>query len=721
MEKSIASLLIFGVLVLVVGTLSALLPILNFAHADAIRQARDMEAERIDTRIEINSTSAPIIFRCETKIEAFLDNIGKVPVDELGRVDMLVSYTSVNDTPVAKRMTYRAAANIARDEWTFASTTSDTTIPSRWEPSELASLTSRLLVGPKRGTLGYLTVATPNGVQDSAYVDFANAVTADCRYLHNNPTPPIADTTSTPVLPISDELPVAPILYNYDTDRDAIGPGLRLDKTNQGLLEPDTSKYQVWRSGVLASDLSITGTVLIDIFGAMENYVTALVGAVTVFLRDYDPGTGGHTEIIDGTVFARDWQDGAGDFVERMALVLGANYTVPAGHELEAWVVVDNESGQAMWLAYDTDNRPSVINLTYTPPLVSSSLYFHNNPTPPTGNTNSQLTLPLSSDTPTAPAVFNYDAERDGDPGLLINKGTLGLSETDPSKFQVWRSDPLNTAWTIKGDVIIDVWMSLKGNAQDKRGVTTLYLRDYDPILDSYTEIGPASFFDRNWQRGSSTWVKKSTLVPGVNHTLPAGHMLEARLTVENQSEDAMWVAYDTTSQPTVMSFPPNTAVPDFVKQATLTVLDGWDNKNADTLVNLGKETLVQSSDNTRLETEAGSTFWTSYQFSDLSLSASSTITSVVIYVEHYEETDFTGSVTWRVGTGWPPGTEWGNTTATNQIGEVSEATESWDVTSLVNTPTRVDQMELVIENNATNGKKTFSDYIYAVVQWDEP
>ena len=29
--------------------------------------------------------------------------------------------------------------------------------------------------------------------------------------------------------------------------------------------------------------------------------------------------------------------------------------------------------------------------------------------------------------------------------------------------------------------------------------------------------------------------------------------------------------------------------------------------------------------------------------------------------------------------------------------------------------------MELVIENNSTNGKKTNADYIYAVVQWNEP
>ena len=684
----------------------------------ALREAAELSGEQARTRISFDTTTAPIIFRCETKVDALVDNTGEVTISDFQRVDFLLSYTS-SGGQVDKRLTY-GTGNIAKDEWTYSSSTPDVFNPGLWDPRETASLTSRLAQGPLAGTFGTLTVSTPNGITASSTVDFANAVSADCYYLHNNPTPPVADTASQAVLPISDELPVAPLLYNYDTDRDA-NPCLQLDKTNQGLGESDPTKYQVWRSGVLTNTLPITGTVLIDIFGTMENYVTALVGAVTVFLRDYDPGGPSHTEIIDWTVFARDWQEGSGDFVERMSLILGTNYTVPAGHELEAWVVVEDQSGDAMWLAYDTDDRPSVINLTYTPPLVSSSLYFQNNPTPPTADTNSQLTLPLQSDTPTATTLYNYDQERNGDAGLQINKGTLGLSETDPSKFQVWRSDALDTAWTIKGDVIVEVWISLKDFTLDKRGITTLYLRDYDPGLDTYTEIGPASLFDRNWQRGSSTWVKKSILVPGVDHTLPAGHMLEARLTVENQSDDAMWVAYDTTSQPTVMSFPPDTAVPVFVKQATLTVLDGWDAKNSDTLVNLGTVSQVQTSDDTRFETEPPASSYTSFQFSDLTLPGGSTITSVVIHVEHHQEADFTGSVTWRVGTGWPPGTEWGNTAATLRVGVGSETTDTWDVTSLVTTPTRVNDMELVIENNSTNGKKTNADYIYAVVQWDEP
>jgi len=152
---------------------------------------------------------------------------------------------------------------------------------------------------------------------------------------------------------------------------------------------------------------------------------------------------------------------------------------------------------------------------------------------------------------------------------------------------------------------------------------------------------------------------------------------------------------------------------------ANLTVVDGYDEKLQKTLEQEGKTYVVQTSDNDRWETEAG--YYTSFSFSDVSIPVGATITSVTIFVEHHEESDFQGSVQWKVGAGWPSTpTEWGNTAATLRIGESNEATDSWDVTGTVNTPTRVIQMELIIQNNGTNGKKTKEDYIYAVVEWVE-
>jgi len=50
---------------------------------------------------------------------------------------------------------------------------------------------------------------------------------------------------------------------------------------------------------------------------------------------------------------------------------------------------------------------------------------------------------------------------------------------------------------------------------------------------------------------------------------------------------------------------------------------------------------------------------------------------------------------------------------------EGTESTDSWDVTIFVDTPQKVDLMELLIENkNNSSGKKSMVNYIEVVVTW---
>jgi len=153
---------------------------------------------------------------------------------------------------------------------------------------------------------------------------------------------------------------------------------------------------------------------------------------------------------------------------------------------------------------------------------------------------------------------------------------------------------------------------------------------------------------------------------------------------------------------------------------ATLTVVDGYDEKAEKTLEQEGKTYMVQTSDNEWWPTEFD--FYTAYRFSNVSIPSGAAITSVVIHVEHWEEESFSASgLQWKVGTGWPnSSTVWG-TKASVPIrgGEGSETTDTWDVTSFVNTAVRVNDMELYIGNNdVANEKKTLTDYIYAEVTW---
>ncbi|NIS54697.1 MAG: hypothetical protein GWN94_27000, partial [Phycisphaerae bacterium] len=95
-------------------------------------------------------------------------------------------------------------------------------------------------------------------------------------------------------------------------------------------------------------------------------------------------------------------------------------------------------------------------------------------------------------------------------------------------------------------------------------------------------------------------------------------------------------------------------------------------------------------------------------------------ITNVTVHCEHYEEPGFgSGDLEWNVGTNWPSSpTTWGTLSpAPVNIKERNETTNSWDVTSYVNSTTRVNDLEFRIKNNSGN-KKSIQDYIYVTVEW---
>ena len=157
-------------------------------------------------------------------------------------------------------------------------------------------------------------------------------------------------------------------------------------------------------------------------------------------------------------------------------------------------------------------------------------------------------------------------------------------------------------------------------------------------------------------------------------------------------------------------------------KMATLTIVDGWDQRNRKTLSTDGKTDSVKVSDDKRQEILAGS--YISYNFSGVSIPAGATVASVVVYVEHFEDEKFIlGKMQWHIGTGWPKApTVWISTDAPVRKGQENEAVDSWDITSFVNTSEKVGSLQLQIMNNDTASRKKASvDYVYAVVEWDWP
>ena len=68
-------------------------------------------------------------------------------------------------------------------------------------------------------------------------------------------------------------------------------------------------------------------------------------------------------------------------------------------------------------------------------------LYLHNNPTPPTGDTNAQADLPLNYVIPSATVLYDYDADLGGHagPGRLIELSGGSADESNLDDYQNWQ------------------------------------------------------------------------------------------------------------------------------------------------------------------------------------------------------------------------------------------------------------------------------------------
>ena len=148
-------------------------------------------------------------------------------------------------------------------------------------------------------------------------------------------------------------------------------------------------------------------------------------------------------------------------------------------------------------------------------------------------------------------------------------------------------------------------------------------------------------------------------------------------------------------------------------------VTNGFDNFNRELSAgDRTKEVLV--SDNNRME--IGPNSHVVFNFADISVPPNVRMTSVVLYIEHFEQEEFPAEkVKWSIGTGWPKNPEiWITINAPLREGEQNDSTDSWDITSFVDTPKKANNLQLQIANEDMS-KETLVDYIYALVEWDWP
>ncbi|MEX0826446.1 MAG: protein kinase [Acidimicrobiia bacterium] len=174
------------------------------------------------------------------------------------------------------------------------------------------------------------------------------------------------------------------------------------------------------------------------------------------------------------------------------------------------------------------------------------TLYLHHDPTPPIGSTDAEQRLPMDSTSPTATTLHNYDADRDDLPGLLIKKGGSEDRYSFPGgNFQNWRYTVPPGGLVLAGNVEVTLFSAMKDFTTDKRGHIQVFLRDCTG--NSCTTIVSGSL-DRGQWNDASGWSEDTIVLSDVNYTVAAGRQLELKIFVDDDSDDDMWFAYDTTT-----------------------------------------------------------------------------------------------------------------------------------------------------------------------------
>jgi hypothetical protein len=218
--------------------------------------------------------------------------------------------------------------------------------------------------------------------------------------------------------------------------------------------------------------------------------------------------------------------------------------TILALIAISSGILAGGPSAGALGLLTDSEQVAS--SLTTSASFSATTYFLHNNPTPPTGDTNAQANLSMNTTAPSVTTLFNYDTDLDAVAGRLIARGGSGAGETTLANYQNWRG-PIAGALgqTINGTVLVEFWSGMPGFAQGTAGEVRIFLRDVDSITGITQEIANTTVSAADWQAGSNGWVKRSGSL-SVNTTLLVGHRLEVKLLIGSGAASDMLFAYDT-------------------------------------------------------------------------------------------------------------------------------------------------------------------------------
>jgi hypothetical protein len=177
--------------------------------------------------------------------------------------------------------------------------------------------------------------------------------------------------------------------------------------------------------------------------------------------------------------------------------------------------------------------------LTGTVSAASSSFYLSGDGVP---------VASLTPDVPTSSSLPNHDPDRDSAPGLLILRGGAGAAESDPDLHQQWVGPADGVS--LDAPLALELWSAMRDFATGRRGVIEAFLLDCDAFGADCSLLATGRRDVLDWSGGWGSWTPTSIELGHVTHDVSVGRSLAVKIVVGADSDDDMWIAYDSRLHP---------------------------------------------------------------------------------------------------------------------------------------------------------------------------
>jgi hypothetical protein len=183
----------------------------------------------------------------------------------------------------------------------------------------------------------------------------------------------------------------------------------------------------------------------------------------------------------------------------------------------------------------------------------STTLFLHNKPTPPVGDTTAQTGMTMDATAPTAATLHSYSTDYySARPGRFVDQSTPSVNQTSGNLHVAWNYTLGSSGVTFTGTPSVRLWVARRDFVCTPDVQFTAYLRQKVNAASTSTESGRVvsalGDFTPTGPVGDCQFGEVVFNLPAINWSVPGTRALELKIVTGTATGAAALYAYDTTT-----------------------------------------------------------------------------------------------------------------------------------------------------------------------------